>query len=150
MKELKSYISEGFFSNVGADNKIKLAIDTIKNASINDEIDSSEKKRKFVDLLTSILKDIETVIKKGKLVFEYIRDDRTCVNRKITISLEITESNKVSWLYSSQSIKFGSIAYDTALRIAGDLYYETKYSYQYPKLRHNISKTIKITEFKMS
>ena len=54
MKELKSYISEGFFSNVGANNRIKLAIDTIKDASLNDKIDSDKKKLEFTDLLASI------------------------------------------------------------------------------------------------
>ena len=49
MKELKTYISEGFFSNVGANNRINQAIDTIKDASLNDKINSSDKRRKFDD-----------------------------------------------------------------------------------------------------
>ena len=120
MKELRTYISEGFFTNVGANNRIKLAIDTIKDASINDKIDSDAKDLKFRDLLAPILKDIEGDIKKGKLVFEYVRNDRARGNHKITISLEITESKGARWIYSSQTAKFGCRAYDMAYRIAGD------------------------------
>ena len=36
MKELKTYISEGFFNNVGANNIVKPVIDTIKDASIKE------------------------------------------------------------------------------------------------------------------
>ena len=89
MKELKTYISEGFFSNIGANNIIKPVIYTIKDASINDKIDSDKERNEFVILLTSILKDVESDIKKGKFVFEYIRNDGTC-HMKTIISLEIT------------------------------------------------------------
>ena len=149
MKELKSYISEGFFNNVGANNRIKLAIDTIKDASINDKIDSDKKKLEFAGLLVSTLKDIETDIKKGKFVFEYIRNDGTC-HMKTIISLEITESKGARWIYSSQTAKFGCRAYDMAYRIAGDLFYETSYPVKESSLRHSIAKTIKVTEFKIS
>ena len=72
MKELKTYISEGFFSNVGANNRIKLAIDTIKDASINDKINSRERKPELIDSLTSILKNIEIPI----MNFETIRNEK--------------------------------------------------------------------------
>ncbi len=149
MKELKSYISEGFFSNVGANNRIKLAIDTIKDASINDKIDSDKKKLEFADLLTSILKDIETDIKKGKFIFKYIRNDGAC-HMKTIISLEMTESKGARWIYSSSSAKFGWNAYDMAYRIAGDLFYETSYPVKESRLRHSIANTIEVTEFKLS
>ena len=149
MKELKAYISEGFFSNVGANNRIKLAIDTIKDASINDKIDSDKKKLEFTDLLTSILKDIETDIKKGKFIFKYTRNDGTC-HMKTIISLEMTESKKARWIYSSQTAKFGWSAYDMAYRIAGDLFYETSYPVKESRLRHSIANTIEVTEFKLS
>ena len=71
MKELKTYISEGFFTNVGANNIIKPVIDIIKDASMNDKINSSIKRQEFVGSLTSILKDVENNMKKGKIVFEY-------------------------------------------------------------------------------
>ena len=148
MKELKSYISEGFFSNVGANNRIKLAIDTIKDASINDKIDSDKKKLEFTDLLTSILKDIETDIKKGKFIFKYIRNDWSC-HMKTMISLEMTESKGARWIYSSSSAKFGWSAYDMAYRIAGDLFYETSYPVKESRLRHSIANTIEVTEFKV-
>ena len=149
MKELKTYISEGFFSNVGANNRIKLAIDTIKDASLNDKIDSDKKKLEFAGLLVSTLKDIETDIKKGKFVFEYIRNDGTC-HMKTIISLEITESKGTRWIYSSQTAKFGCRAYDMAYRIAGDLFYETSYPVKESSRRHSIANTIKVTEFKIS
>ena len=149
MKELKSYISEGFFSNVGANNRIKLAIDTIKDASINDKIDSDKKKLEFTDLLTSILKDIETDIKKGKFIFKYIRNDWSC-HMKTMISLEMTESKGARWIYSSSSAKFGWSAYDIAYRIAGDLFYETSYPVKESRLRHSIANTIEVTEFKVA
>ena len=149
MKELKTYISEGFFSNVGANNRIKLAIDTIKDASLNDKIDSDKKKLEFAGLLVSTLKDIETDIKKGKFVFEYIRNDGTC-HMKTIISLEITESKGTRWIYSSQTAKFGCRAYDMAYRIAGDLFYETSYPVKESSRRHSIANTIKVTEFKLS
>ena len=38
MRELKTYISEGFFNNVGANNIVKPVIDAIKDASLNDKI----------------------------------------------------------------------------------------------------------------
>ena len=150
MKELKSYISEGFFNNVGANNRIKLAIDTIKNASMNNKIDSDDKRHKFADLLTSILKDVENNMKKGKFAFEYIRNDDTCVARKITITLEMPGSKDAMWTYSIRACKFGKSAYDMAYRIATNLYYETSYPVKEPRLRHSIANTIKVTEFKLS
>ena len=149
MKELKTYISEGFFSNVGANNRIKLAIDTIKDASLNDKIDSDKKKLEFTDLLASILKDIETDIKKGKFIFKYIRNDGTC-HMKTIISLEMTESKGARWIYSSTTAKFGWSAYDMAYRIAADLYYEASYLVKESRLRHSIANTIEVTEFKLS
>ena len=147
MKELKAYISEGFFANVGANNNIKLAIDTIKDASINDKIDSDKKKLEFTDLLASILKDIETDIKKGKFIFKYTRNDWSC-HMKTIISLEMTELKGARWIYSSSAEKFGWSAYDMAYRIAGDLFYET--SYPVKDSRHSIANTIEVTEFKIS
>ena len=149
MRELKSYIFEGFFNNVGANNIIKPVIDAIKDASINDKIDSDKKKLEFTDLLTSILKDIETDIKKGKFIFKYTRNDGTC-HMKTIISLEMTESKKARWIYSSQTAKFGWSAYDMAYRIAGDLFYETSYPVKESRLRHSIANTIEVTEFKLS
>ena len=149
MKELKTYISEGFFSNVGANNRIKLAIDTIKDASMNDKIDSDSKRLEFANLLTSILKDIETDIKNGKFVFKYTKNDSSC-HMKITISLKMTGSNDAKWLYSSVSSKFGWSAYDVAYIIARDLYNEGVYPVNEPRLRHSIANTIEVTEFKAS
>ena len=149
MRELRSYISEGFFSNIGANNRIKRAIDTIKDASINDKIDSDKKKLEFTDLLASILKDIETDIKRGKFIFKYIRNDWSC-HMKTMISLEMTESKGARWIYSSSSAKFGWSAYDMAYRIAGDLFYETSYPVKESRLRHSIANTIEVTEFKVS
>ena len=151
MKELKTYISEGFFNNVGANNKVKLVIGAIKDASMNNKIDSDVKRREFIDLLTPILKDIKTLVKKGKFVFKYIRNARTCADHKITISLETTESNVARWTYSNNRGKFGKftnrmIAFD----IASDLFYEARYLCQDPKLRHSIANTIEIVEFKSS
>ena len=150
MKELKTYISEGFFSNVGANNIIKPVIDAIKNASMNNKIDSNDERFKFADSLVVILKDLEADMKKGKLIFEYIRNDSTKDHMKIMISLEITEPGKVRWTYSSKNGKFGNSADVIAFDIAEDLYYETKFLPQDPKLHHSIANTIKVTEFKIS
>ena len=152
MKELKTYISEGFFSNVGANNIIKPAIDLIKDASLNDKINSEIESRKFINSLTSILKDIETDIKKGKLVFEYVINDRIRGNCKITISLEITESNtnKVKWIYSDKNGSYKIYADSIASNIANDLNYEAVHPVKEPRLRHSIANTIKVTEFKLS
>ena len=150
MKELKTYISEGFFTNVGANNIIKPAIDLIKDASMNNKIDSNDERFKFADSLVVILKDLEADMKKGKLIFEYIRNDSTKDHMKIMISLEITEPGKVRWTYSSKNGKFGKSAYDMAYRIATNLYYETSYPVKEPRLRHSIANTIKVTEFKIS
>ena len=150
MRELKTYISEGFFNNVGANNRIKLAIDTIKDASIKDKINSGSKRLNFADSLAAILKDLEADMKKGKLIFEYIRNDSIKDHMKITISLEILGSNDVRWSYNSQSVSFGRSAFDIAVSIANDLYYEATYPTKDSKLRHNIANTIKIIEFKIS
>ena len=150
MKELKTYISEGFFTNVGANNIVKPVIDAIKDVSINDKINSSGKKLKFADSLTAILKDLEIDIKKGKLVFEYTRNDGTCQNESVTISFKKSDSNDVEWSYDSQSVSFGRSAFDIAASIASDLYYEAKYPSQDLKHRHSIAKTIKVTKFKVS
>ena len=152
MKELKTYIFEGFFSNIGANNRINQAIDTIKDASLNDKINSEIESRKFINSLTSILRDIETDIKKGKFVFEYIRNDETNKNSKITISLEIDGSNDIRWLYGN---KYGRYAIyfhadSIASNVANDLYYEATQPAQESKFRHSIAKTIKVTEFKIS
>ena len=150
MKELKTYISEGFFSNVGANNPIKPVIDAIKDASINDKIKSDDKRLKFRDSLAVVLKDLEIGIKKGgKLTFEYIRNIGN-VSSKITISLEITKSNYARWIYSDEKGNYENDAYYIAFNIASDLYYGTKYPTQDPKLRHSIANTIKVIEFKLS
>ena len=150
MKELKKYISEGFFNNVGANNIVNPVIDAIKDASINDKINSSSKRLNFADSLAVILEDLETDMKKGKLIFEYIRNDSVKDHEKITISLKIIGSNDVRWSYDSQSVSFGRSAFDIAVSIANDLYYETVYPTKDLKLRHSIANTIKITEFKVS
>ena len=149
MKELKTYISEGFFNNVGANNIIKPVIDTIKDASINNKIKSVDKNVKFRDLLISILNDIETSMKKGKIAFEYIRNigDK---NAKTTITLEMNEPNDVRWTYSNKNGTYDNSTYAIASNISSDLYYETKYSSKNPNLRHSIANTIKVTEFKVS
>ena len=150
MKELKTYISEGFFNNVGANNIIKPVIDAIEDASLNDKIDSPGKRHTFIGLLTSILKDLETNIKKGKLVFEYIRNDAGHIAHKVIITLKITDMNDAKWTYSSKIGEFGNRADIIAFDIADDLYRETRFPTQDPNLRHSIAKTIKVTEFKLS
>ena len=150
MKELKTYISEGFFTNIGANNIIKPVIDAIRDASLNDKIDSDSKRLEFANLLTSILKDLEADIKRGKLAFEYIRNDITHISRKITISLEIFGSNNAVWIYSSKTHRFGRSANDIAFDVAMDLYYETKYPPQDSELHHSIANTIKVIEFKVT
>ena len=150
MKELKTYISEGFFANVGANNIVNPVIDAIKDASINDKINSSSKRLNFADSLAAILEDLVADMKKGKLVFEYVINDSVKDYRKITISLKILGSNDVRWSYDSQSISFGRSAFDIAVSIANDLYYETVYPTKDLKLRHSIANTIKVTEFKLS
>ena len=150
MKELKTYISEGFFANVGANNIIKPVIDTIKDASLNDKIDSDDEKLKFVDLLTPILKDLETNIKKGKLVFEYTRNDRLFANYKTMISLEILEPNDVRWTYSNKYGKMVLSVKDIAFSIAIDLYHEVVQPTKTIRLRHSIANTIEVTKFKVS
>ena len=149
MKELKTYISEGFFTNVGANNIIKPVIDAIKDASINSKINTDRRKLKFADSLAVILKDLEANMKKGKFIFEYIRIDGI-LRMKTMISLEILGSNDVEWSYDSQSVSFGRSAFDIAASIASDLYYEAKYPAPDPRLRHSIANTIKVTEFKVS
>ena len=151
MKELKTYIFEGFFSNVGANNRINQAIDAIKDASLNDKIDSYEKKLEFANLLVPILKDIETDIKKGRLMFEYIRNDESCISYKTVITLEITESGKAKWTAGRDTNqRRWRHAEDIAFVISMDLLYEVKNSPQNPKFRHSIANTIKVTEFKLS
>ena len=152
MKELKTYISEGFFNNIGANNIVKPVIDAIKDASINDKIDSDNKRHVFIGLLTSILKDIETDIKKGKLVFEYIRNDSVYTDRKTTITLEKIGPKDVRWTYAygSKNINYENLVNMIAFDVANDLHYETVYPVKNPKLRHSIANTIKIIEFKLS
>ncbi len=150
MKELKTYIFEGFFTNVGANNRINQAIDAIKDASLNDKIDSNDKRFKFADSLVVILKDIETDIKRGKLIFEYIRNDSSHIAHKVTITLEITGSNIARWIYSNKNGKFGNSADVIAFDIAEDLYYEVVYPTKESNRRHSIANTIKVTEFKVS
>lgn len=150
MKELKTYISEGFFNNVGANNIVNPVIDAIKDASIKDKINSSSKRLNFADSLAAILEDLVADMKKGKLIFEYIRNDSIKDHRKITISLKILGSNDVRWSYDSQSISFGRSAFDIAVSIANDLYYEAAYPTRDSNFRHNIANTIKIIEFKAS
>ena len=150
MKELKTYITEGFFSNVGANNIVKPVIDVIKDASLNDKIDSNDERFKFADSLVVILKDIENNTGKGKIVFEYIRNDSTKDHMKIMISLEIAEPGKARWVYSSKNGKFGNSAEVIAFDISEDLYYEAVYPVKEPKLHHSIANTIKVTEFKVS
>ena len=152
MKELKTYISEGFFNNVGANNIIKPVIDAIKDASMNNKIKSLIQRHKFIDLLTPILKDIENNIGKGKIIFEYIRNDEynTVHKHKVTISLEkIPESSKPSlWIYDSD-VRSGLDINNVTFNIAMDLYYEATYPTEDPKSRHNIANTIKVIEYKV-
>ena len=157
MKELKTYISEGFFSNVGANNIIKPVIDAIKDASINDKINSRERKPEFIDSLTSILKNIESLIKKGKFIFKYTRNDGTCQNEPITISFKRSDPNDTSWSWNyragwnsntKKGVKWSAV--DIARRITDDLYCEAEYKLRDSKLRHSIANTIEVTEFKVS
>ena len=157
MKELKTYISEGFFSNVGANNRINQAIDTIKDASLNDKINSRERKPEFIDSLTSILKNIESLIKKGKFIFKYTRNDGTCQNEPITISFKRSDPNDTSWSWNyragwnsntKKGVKWSAV--DIARRITDDLYCEAEYKLRDSKLRHSIANTIEVTEFKVS
>ena len=152
MKELKTYISEGFFNNVGANNIIKPVIDAIKDASLNDKIDSPGKRHTFIGLLTSILKDLETNIKKGKLVFEYTRNDSVYADRKTTITLEMTGSKDAIWTYAydGKNVGYKNLANLIAFNIANDLHYEAVYPATDPRLRHSIANTIEVTEFKVS
>ena len=156
MKELKTYISEGFFTNVGADNRIKLVIDTIKDASINDKINSRERKPELIDSLTSILKNIEPLIKKGKFIFKYTRNDGTCQNKQVTISFKTSDSNIASWNYSAEWIhntKKGGVKWavvDIARRITDDLYCEAEYKLRDSEIHHSIADTIEVVEFKLS
>ena len=152
MKELKTYISEGFFTNVGANNIIKPVIDAIKDASMNNKIKSRIKRHKFIDLLTPILKDIENNMGKGKIVFEYIRNDEynTVHKHKAAISLEkIPESSKPSlWIYDSD-VRSGLDINNVTFNIAMDLYYEATYPTEDPKSQHSIANTIKVVEYKV-
>ena len=152
MKELKTYISEGFFTNVGANNRIKQVIDTIKDASMNDKINSSIKRQTFVSILKSILKDVENNMKKGKIVFEYAKNDSVYTDRKITISLETTGSKdvKYTYTYGSKNINYDNLVSMLAFDIADDLYYEAVYPTKESSRRHSIANTIKVTEFKVS
>ena len=150
MKELKTYISEGFFSNVGANNIIKPVIDAIKDASLNDEINSKAERLKFADSLTSILKDLESNIKKGKIVFEYTRNGETAEDIMITLKKHALNTTLWPWTFEYSSGRFRWAARDIAFRIANDLYYETTHPPKDSKFRHSIANTIKVTEFKLS
>ena len=149
MKELKSYISEGFFNNIGANNIVKPVIDAIKDASMNDKINSNSKSLKFANSLAVILKDLEANIKKGKLVFEYIRNDSTN-HIKTMISLEINGLNDARWSYVNQSASFGRSAFYIAASIADDLYYEATHPIKELESQHSIANTIKVIKFKIS
>ena len=88
-------------------------------------------------------------MKKGKLVFEYTRNDGTCQNESVIISFKKSDSNDAEWSYGHLT-SFGCSAFDIAAGIAADLYYEVKYLSQDLKHRHGIANTIKVTEFKVS
>ena len=152
MKELKTYISEGFFSNIGANNIIQPVIDAIKDTSMNNKIKSRIQRHKFIDLLTPILKDIENNMGKGKIVFEYIRNDEynTVHKHKATISLEkIPEASKPSlWIYDTD-VRFELDINNVTFNIAMDLYYEATYPTEDPKSQHSIANTIKVIEYKV-
>lgn len=152
MRELKTYISEGFFNNVGAGNITKPVIDAIKDASLNDKIDSEYERHTFIGLLTTILKNLETNIKKGKLVFEYTRNDSVYADRKTTITLEMTGSKDAIWTYAygGKNIDYKNLANIIAFNITNDLHYEAVYPATDSRLRHSIAKTIKIVEIKLS
>ena len=157
MKELKTYISEGFFSNVGANNRINQAIDAIKDASINDKVDSKERKLELIDLLTPILKNIESLIKKGKFIFTYTRNDGMCQNEPIIISFKRSDPNDTSWNWNyragwnsntKKGVKWSAV--NIARRITDDLYCEAEYKLRDSKLHHSIANTIEVVEFKLS
>ena len=151
MKELKSYISEGFFSNVGANNPIKRVIDTIKDASMNDKIKSYDEMIAFVDLLEQILKDIEHDIRKGKFTFEYTTRSKRFGKEEIMISLENSESDD-KWIYSKPLSKYEDEknSHQIAFTIAETLYNETTFPVKGSRFLHSIANTIKVIEFKVS
>ena len=114
-----------------------------------------EKKSYFYDLLTSILEDVETNMKKGKFVFEYIRNNTKFKTYKNIISLEATESNEAKWAFkwTYDDNKSGELAISAstiAYNIAEDLYNEVMYPVNEPDLQHSIANTIKVIEFKLS
>lgn len=152
MKELRTYISEGFFTNVGANNNVKQAIDVIKDASLNDKINSHDKMMEFTRLLEPILKDIESDIRKGKFTFEYTTRSKRFRKEEIMISLENPKLDDAKWIYSKPLLKYEyeKNAYQIAFTIAGDLYNETIFPMKGPRFQHSIANTIKVTEFKVS
>ena len=152
MKELKSYISEGFFSNVGANNPIKRVIDTIKNASLNDKIKTYDEMIAFADLLEQIFKDIEHDIRNGKFTFEYTTRSKRFGKDEIMISLENSESDDEKWVYSKPLSKYDAWknSHQIAFTIAGDLYNEITFPVKGSRFLHSIANTIKITKFKVS
>ena len=152
MKELKTYITEGFFTNVGANNPIKRVIDTIKDASANDKINSYDKMLEFTNLLEQILKDIEHDIRKGKFTFEYTTRSKRFGKEEIMISLENPEADDDKWIYSKPLSKYEDEknSYQIAFTIAETLYNEVTFPVKGSRFLHSIANTIKVTEFKLS
>lgn len=147
MKSLSEKINEGFYKTV-APLYMNQAVDLIKEISEKDRCYDEAHAATYTHKLTDILKQIERELTKGRFALTYTRNDGTCTNKKVKVTLTMFRANDPRWQYESGGYMHGWDAKNMAQSIVGnDLYYEAKYPTRDSKLRHNIAKTIEIQKY---
>lgn len=146
MKSLSEKINEGFYKTV-APLYMNQVVDLIKEISEKDRCINRVVSATYAAKLTDILKRIERELIRGRFEFTYTRNDGTCANKKVKVTLTMFRANDPRWQYESDGGMWGWNAETMSQRIIGDLYYETKYPTRDESLHHSIAKTIEIQEY---
>ena len=146
MKSLREKINEGFYKTV-APLYMNQAVDLIKEISEEDRCYDKAHIAAFEQELGDILKRIERELTRGRFVFTYTKNDGTCADKKVKVTLTMFRANVLRWKYELGGDMRGWDAETMSQAIVRDLYYEAKYLARDPKLHHSIAKTIEIQEY---
>lgn len=146
MKSLREKINEGFYKTV-APLYMNQVVDLIKEISEEDRCYDKAQVTTYIHKLGDILKRIERELTRGRFVLTYTRNDGTCADKKVKVTLTMFRVNDPRWQYESGGYMRGWDAMAMSQVIVEDLYYEVKYPTRDPKLHHSIAKTIVIQEY---
>ena len=106
MKSLSEKINEGFYKTV-APLYMNQVVDLIKEISEKDRCYDEAHAATYTHKLTDILKQIERELTKGRFALTYTRNDGTCTNKKVKVTLTMFRANDPRWQYESGGYMHG-------------------------------------------